>query len=800
MSLIPTSVETLLLNLQKNWNGLATLSSLGGVGDGATDNGPLLNTIMAAAQQVLIDVPATAWLMDTTVSVPSSFSATKSLRGAGKSGPIITQASPNLTNGVLFRLNANSDTSPITTFTNNAASTVDDIYISAQASYNNKVGVTGFVFNGSTILRNILLSYVARGFVFGNAYNDLVVIENVCVENQLIVDANSWIIDLLNTPISHNSAGDGVKISGVQAAGAYNTSGASLRCNTIRASAHHQLLIERVLNGDISLIGCVNPIINRGHFENGHTTLEQCQGAIVENSAYYMCNAASINAGTPISVLSSGPSGDSAVQNSILFKNLVFYYLPTSSGNLMMDRAGVPNISFVDSFSVEVEKLLCSFTPNNYLDFSDRGITTGIPAFDNYSHIASLRSLLTNGGGTAPVIDVKFSHGFSAARNTTASLFAYSDIASVSFNQPSGTYYYKAVILYDPKRRIGYASGETSTAVTNGGNAARLYVAASDACQPVMIELYRGAVSGSYNEVLRYPYIDGRSLYDLGDCVNGVPWAPMASGGIEAVNVGLLAGLNLSPGDTAATSDAYGHAEVWTDSNTMPTTGAWRKGDKVWLREPVVTNGLALVGWLRITDCAEAAPSNVPGADWQSIYVNSTGTFSNALAALAGTTDTVTAAMAYAGSGNTTVFASNVSIPANTIQATTVLRVSVVGTVTSSATPPNMAARLLLGGTTVWAANTTYAPGANENSLAFAAIFLIHGTAPSSASAAVLTNPAYMAISSSYAPWDAAASLSVSQTLATNGALVLQPALYCSAGTAGNSVTINQFLVEVVQP
>jgi len=867
--LVPKPIESAIIALPQ------MLSTKGADPTSGVDCGPILNTLFGSASPVIIDTASTAWLIDTTVNVPSSFSTSMAVRGVGKGGKIVTAASPHLTNNVLFAINANPDGTPFTSYTNNCSTVVEDLYINVSASFNNNVGILAFLSNGSVIFRNLLMENASTGVRLGNAYNDLVDISNISVLSQLLVDANSWIVDLYQSGGGYAcSAGDGVRISGIQAAGAFSA-GVATRCQTVRASNHHQLKIERILNGDILLIGCVNPKIERCHFENGHTTLQQCQDAVVEHSTFYMCNSGSINYGTPIVVSSQSITSDTATQNSVSLRELYFYYLPAISGDLMMDRTGVPNLSLTGSFSIEIEKLLCGFTPSNYQVFSERGITTGIPAFDNYSHIASLRSRLTNGGGSTPVVDLNLSYGFTAARNASATLAiaTQSGVASVA---PTATYFYKANLLYDAKRRIGYASNEVSLAVTSGGNVPRLCFGSSDLCQPVIIEIYRGTASGIYDHVVRYPYISGRSLYDLGDCVNGMPWTIQIAGAAETLNTGLLAGLNLTPGDTATSSDAYGHAEAWTDSNTLPTTGAWRSGDKVWLRVPsLVTGGMYLAGWVRITNCAEASPANALGTDWQAIYISSTGSTSaingvpiplskaivgtdangciadatastlanntsGTAANLSGTpllpngttattqsagdkstklattayadqrlplvtlfssADIVTAATAFAGSGNISPFASAASIAANTIKATTLLRVTLAGSITTSATtPPVLTIVVKLGGITVWTGNTGLVPNVSEGGYPFGFSLLIRGTAAPSGSSNVMTSifPGG-GTAGIYQPHTSSSYNPVTSQV-TNGSLSLQPYVYASANTAGNSITLNQFVVEVVQP
>lgn len=171
------------------------------------------------------------------------------------------------------------------------------------------------------------------------------------------------------------------------------------------------------------------------------------------------------------------------------------------------------------------------------------------------------------------------------------------------------------------------------------------------------------------------------------------------------------------------------------------------------------------------------------------------------LCSVAGLTDTVTAATAYAGTGNMAAFASNCAIPASTITSTTILRVSIAGVLSTSASSvPNMTAALDIGSTQVWKGNTGLTPTASLSNNSFSAEFLIHGTASPASAANVITNPLFTNATSAYGQPFTTGAFNPEASLATNGSLVIQPYLYASSGTTGNSATITQFLVEVVHP
>jgi len=215
-----------------------------------------------------------------------------------------------------------------------------------------------------------------------------------------------------------------------------------------------------------------------------------------------------------------------------------------------------------------------------------------------------------------------------------------------------------------------------------------------------------------------------------------------------------------------------------------------------------IPSGASISGFAPL---ASPALTGIPTAPTQAISTNNTDIATTAAVSTAiqympsvlysyyGTTDTVSCP------GNTTAnFGTSYTIPANTLTAKSMLRVTFGVSATSSSTPPLMGFRLLLGGTTVYSANAG-TPQVSISGAQGGITFLLRGTATPSASAAVYTTPIQtpFANSSNVVPFNASTT-AVSQNQATNGTLVIQPALFCSANTAGNSITLEQMLVELV--
>lgn len=161
------------------------------------------------------------------------------------------------------------------------------------------------------------------------------------------------------------------------------------------------------------------------------------------------------------------------------------------------------------------------------------------------------------------------------------------------------------------------------------------------------------------------------------------------------------------------------------------------------------------------------------------------------LSAQGGLTDTVNCP------ANTTAnFATTYTIPLNTITTGTILDLKLGFTLATTATVPNMSFRLSIGGTSVFtAASTTIT--ATAIPMGIGVEFLISGKAVPSASSAVVTNVIEAATNQNamLTPFAQGGAVNNLQNLATNGALVIQPVFFCSAATAGNSLTLNSFVL-----
>jgi len=253
--------------------------------------------------------------------------------------------------------------------------------------------------------------------------------------------------------------------------------------------------------------------------------------------------------------------------------------------------------------------------------------------FNNYSHIASAKSTWSWGSSgkglwliNAAYDALEWAAGISNSGTVTALITIPGSLDNVRWGAATGTVYYKAAGYYDIVRGLGViGSVEVNFAVTNGQKPIpSIGIGSETRGHPVMVRLYRGTSTGSYDKYVDIPMLSGGILVDNGVDVCGFPWITRVAGAPDAVNdVGVMKSYRLHPGVFSTASDAYGNVEIYTDNNIVPTVGGWRRGDLVKFRIPMGENAEVKLGWQRITDCTSAATANALYTDWMPIMVSS---------------------------------------------------------------------------------------------------------------------------------------------------------------------------------
>lgn len=165
------------------------------------------------------------------------------------------------------------------------------------------------------------------------------------------------------------------------------------------------------------------------------------------------------------------------------------------------------------------------------------------------------------------------------------------------------------------------------------------------------------------------------------------------------------------------------------------------------------------------------------------------------LFASAANTDTV------ACPNNTTAnFATTYTIPANYLASNKLLRISLGLVAQTSGSPAQFSFKLSIGGILVYGTAGGASPGGNQTATPIRIDFLIQGPEAAGATAHVYVHPSvpWMVGSSSYTPFPGLTPQTEPVSLATNGTLIVQPILFCNTNTAGNSLTLQQFVVEAL--
>jgi hypothetical protein len=587
---------------------------------GTTDDG-------AKFTQALADSPAGLRLKAGTFTVDSTVIATafKDVIGEGKQTIVRTKtdaldaagqtlASPSVS--TLFKLNTDGTTWPFA-FPSVLASKVGDLFVQADKAGGRGDKVTAFEFAGSQHFHDIHAGGVQTLIKQTvGLYCDQVKIERISTYAQ--PDASSYIIDLQWT-------GDAVVIDQAQF---YRTldqanPGAATRARGIRCNYKNGLTISNIIGGDIFIDTCNTVDMSSLHMEDGIVTWRQSSGTL-RNAVFYMRADTLGELSTTPLVFDYGAVSATIDTGAVSTENVQFLYEQDFSGGGYTITK--PNFSVKQSpnaytgvlkFSNVVRAWKLRGTDSGY--GAHYGASCGMSDFDNYSQYASVSSRY------------EFNQWMISTAQTdlpTAStvLNAASGLTDAAQWQGSaGTYFYKAQFLYDKKRMLGLTgSSEVSLTPSVGGNSPTL-ILETDVRFSGMVRVYRGTATGSYTSYVDVPVVSAVRLVDTGNDIAGYPWIARTASGVDAINAFSPVAYYLQPGERSTAtnnSDAYGKVQVWLRGNaTIPTAGAWRRGDEVRLSSPLDDGSRRMVGWLRLTSCTAAAPAHVSNVDWCEMWV-----------------------------------------------------------------------------------------------------------------------------------------------------------------------------------
>lgn len=590
-----------------------TPASLGAPLDDATGSSADFVSLLAEPYGIInvgVTTPAgsggPAYVVDETVFVPH----TRSIRGERYLSRIrAADDGGELEDGTMFRLNVNTSHDWVQSLPGTLSSKIEDMVIRADVARDNGHLIDGFEFAGSCHFRDIWFIGLSQGIKQPLLYSDLVTVERIQSYEQAYSATPNYMVDLDGT-------GDGVKVAQVLVTETKDPANPS---RTEPGYSTHMrfksgAIVENMVNGHIHIEDSLSIKMDSFHMETGTITLDNAS-ADFGNASLYMRGKTGLD-NVPLVITQT--TGSTSVESNLLhIHDVQFIYINIAGGfgnysktnhNFEIDAGGAPPRALIQFERIGRRDQ----SDADYANGQVYGASCGQAAFDDYSHLASVKSLFANGQW---LIDGKLD-----ALPSTTGIAAISLASHRAWEAASGTYYYKLVLLLDKKRRIGrVGSAEVSIAVTNGGNGPSL-VLETPARRNAILRLYRGTSSGSYDNYVDVPLVAGSRLHDSGSDVCGYTWISRTAGPVDTINTDIDAGLILSPGDTAATSDAYGRVVAYARTYTAPPTqGAWRKGDEVRLITPRQETLGVFHGWVRLTDCTEASAAHVMGTDWAQI-------------------------------------------------------------------------------------------------------------------------------------------------------------------------------------
>ncbi|QOR55675.1 MAG: hypothetical protein YHS30scaffold392_18 [Phage 64_12] len=606
-------------------------AQVGAVADGfttATDNGAALTELFSLpVNRVMIgrsfdnaNPTVGGYSLTSQIWMPWNVSA----QGEGAGSRFIID--PNWSHGTVCLLNISSQDVPIRKTPGPLASQFGGYFVDAIAAAANGKFISWAKFVGSCRFHDIHAGGVQKLISqsqssgtsnLGDAYSDLITIERISTYAQPGTDG--YIIDLM-------APGDGLRIDQVLTFRPdYSADlSAARRTRSIRIAYKSGVTISNVINGDVMIQDCDAVSASGFHMEDGMVTFCRSSGSL-RNAIFYM-------RGDMLGELSCTPlqathgDGSPVVNTSFVeWENIIFGYEQLFSGETGYTITK-PNFALQaapQAFAgvVRVRNMARSMKMNSQDSAwgARFGVNCGMPDFDNYSHLASMSAVYQQNywhiegvlgalplasDGLDPVLSIDVSQRVDR-----------------KWKEASGTYYYKAQLLYDKFRMIGLTGGvEVPATVVNGGGGPTLFTK-GDVRGNMIVRLYRGTVSGAYDHYVDVPILAAARLADSGLDVAGYPWIARTAGVVDVVNSGVPDTYRIEPGERTATSDAYGRVEVIVRgaATSRPTTGSWRRGDKVLLTSPMDDGNHLTLGWVRRTDCTAALPSHLAPTDWAPI-------------------------------------------------------------------------------------------------------------------------------------------------------------------------------------
>jgi hypothetical protein len=291
-----------------------------------------------------------------------------------------------------------------------------------------------------------------------------------------------------------------------------------------------------------------------------------------------------------------------------ILKNICFSFVEG-----LFDYSGF-DVQLGQQSVVDVDSCYKKYTANGDLSISQlSGIsivksdgTTPLSQFNDLSYLLSIRSRISSNyfvhvDASLQMIDVSF-----PGINTTALSTVGSN--ATQWLTSTGTYYYKAQLIYDKTRLIGrnQTNAETSVVVSGVTQQVRHIVDHSTKPRSGFLRLYRGTATNSYDKYVDIPNLGSAYFYDNGLAVNGHLWQSRAASATDTIN---------SFGEMI---EFKGQGCTLHGAAT-PTVGSFIVNDKIARTGSTIDgSSMLLIGSYRLT----SGSAHVTGTDWANMRVS----------------------------------------------------------------------------------------------------------------------------------------------------------------------------------
>lgn len=294
--------------------------------------------------------------------------------------------------------------------------------------------------------------------------------------------------------------------------------------------------------------------IENGHYERGQLTIDGANAS---------CNKTVFSAHEklPIKLIGSGNQS-----YSLNLDNCEFMYL---AGKFEWQGS---DIQASDRFTISVKETYRKWTKNGSVDKMqlsgiqiEKSDGSPVQQWNDFSYIHSRDGLMYAN------YSVSMDFSVSATDKSFVGLTSADLDNATTWEEATGTYFYRSQILLDKNRLIGrnQTSSEISINQTLGSSGNRLACSLQDRKRTGILRVYRGLSSGNYDKYVDIHLFNTNLLYDNGTEVNGIPWISRTAGPVQALN---------AIGEKSIT---YRDENVTCHAITIPTLGNWVVGDDI---------------------------------------------------------------------------------------------------------------------------------------------------------------------------------------------------------------------------